>query len=382
MRSWWLRCILGIGLVVACAGMNNPWVASRHIVIRPEIELLLEDIRSEPTPDDISELVSKATRHRRNGSWGDGSLDENNLAPDEVAHVTRYLRQKYPFESIRHRLDYEPKAKRTKPKLTTQAHDWINELEGESTEHAYVKWPVDYVDARADALETLHSDEVVAFINRDGEGVSRMPSIGAEYVLLPDISPVPIDAEETEPPPLLTNVGNRYREKRNEFFALHADYRQDFAGTRNGLVISANKVAGFAPHAVTHRKDIMSINKASTYSKTNPESEIATPVWRVAKLQLVSLLKYDRPKVYVSEFLPAMTELLNLEMRELDSFEQKSLQQLYSGEDLVRETKESDIRMMGSLRATKNCMECHSADRGELLGAFSYQLTRVADQVP
>ena len=62
-----------------------------------------------------------------------------------------------------------------------------------------------------------------------------------------------------------------------------------------------------------------------------------------------------------------MTELLDLEMRELDTFERESLQQLYDGEDLVRETGENEIRMFGSLRATKNCLECHSADHGELL---------------
>ena len=32
------------------------------------------------------------------------------------------------------------------------------------------------------------------------------------------------------------------------------------------------------------------------------------------------------------------------------------------------------IRMVGSLRAGKDCMECHSIRRGELLGAFSYEL--------
>jgi len=35
------------------------------------------------------------------------------------------------------------------------------------------------------------------------------------------------------------------------------------------------------------------------------------------------------------------------------------------------------IRMVGSLRAGKDCMECHSVRRGELLGAFSYELVPV-----
>jgi len=30
--------------------------------------------------------------------------------------------------------------------------------------------------------------------------------------------------------------------------------------------------------------------------------------------------------------------------------------------------------MLGSLRAAKQCLECHTAKRGDLLGAFSYVL--------
>jgi hypothetical protein len=32
--------------------------------------------------------------------------------------------------------------------------------------------------------------------------------------------------------------------------------------------------------------------------------------------------------------------------------------------------------MLGSLRATKHCLQCHSGSRGSLLGAFSYRLRR------
>lgn len=32
------------------------------------------------------------------------------------------------------------------------------------------------------------------------------------------------------------------------------------------------------------------------------------------------------------------------------------------------------LRMLGSLRTTKQCIECHSVRRGELLGALTYEL--------
>ncbi len=35
------------------------------------------------------------------------------------------------------------------------------------------------------------------------------------------------------------------------------------------------------------------------------------------------------------------------------------------------------IRMVGSLRASQNCLDCHSVRRGELLGALTYELIPV-----
>lgn len=45
-------------------------------------------------------------------------------------------------------------------------------------------------------------------------------------------------------------------------------------------------------------------------------------------------------------------------------------------EDLVTEIDTNEIQMVGSLRAVKQCIECHSGRRGTLLGVFSYRLRR------
>jgi hypothetical protein len=45
-------------------------------------------------------------------------------------------------------------------------------------------------------------------------------------------------------------------------------------------------------------------------------------------------------------------------------------------DDLIVREEEGVHRMLGSLRAAKQCLECHSAERGKLLGAFSYVLRR------
>ena len=94
------------------------------------------------------------------------------------------------------------------------------------------------------------------------------------------------------------------------------------------------------------------------------------------RLELVSLLKFDEPRVYVLDHLPRMDQLShnNAPTRPLNSFESEALQKLRADEDIVVSFQETKYRMLGSLRAAKKCLDCHSVQRGDLLGAFSYDL--------
>ena len=71
-----------------------------------------------------------------------------------------------------------------------------------------------------------------------------------------------------------------------------------------------------------------------------------------------------------------MDELRNAETRLVDDFEQRALTQLRNGEDIVLDQQLNTIRLVGAVRAAKQCLDCHSVRRGELLGAFSYLLDR------
>jgi hypothetical protein len=62
--------------------------------------------------------------------------------------------------------------------------------------------------------------------------------------------------------------------------------------------------------------------------------------------------------------------------RPLTAFEAQALKELQQGEDLVTDARLNRIRMMGSLRAGKQCLQCHQVLRGDLLGSFSYELQR------
>jgi len=60
--------------------------------------------------------------------------------------------------------------------------------------------------------------------------------------------------------------------------------------------------------------------------------------------------------------------------RELDDFERSALPRLRTEEDVVIKDGSDRLRFLGSLRARTSCLKCHSAVRGELLGALSYEL--------
>jgi hypothetical protein len=63
----------------------------------------------------------------------------------------------------------------------------------------------------------------------------------------------------------------------------------------------------------------------------------------------------------------------------LNEFEASALEKLRSDEDLVVQSEGENYQMLGSLRAAKQCLDCHNVQRGELLGAFSYRLTLTED---
>ncbi|MFP6768308.1 MAG: hypothetical protein VB859_09065, partial [Planctomycetaceae bacterium] len=94
--------------------------------------------------------------------------------------------------------------------------------------------------------------------------------------------------------------------------------------------------------------------------------------WVLERVELVSLLLHDEPGVYVSENLPRMDELAGSRLRSLNRFEALAMNNLRDGESLVVRGQGDQLKMLGSLRAAKQCAACHRVPRGTLLGAFSY----------
>ncbi len=66
----------------------------------------------------------------------------------------------------------------------------------------------------------------------------------------------------------------------------------------------------------------------------------------------------------------------DIQTRKLTPFELNAFEKVESQQDIVISRTKDGIQMVGSVRAGKSCIQCHSVAYGELLGAFSYRFHR------
>lgn len=101
----------------------------------------------------------------------------------------------------------------------------------------------------------------------------------------------------------------------------------------------------------------------------------------IDRVELVSLLTALQPSVYVLDEIATPPLARQARRRPLDEFETRGLEAVRKGEELVW-TREAPKRMFGAIRATADCLRCHSkAKEGDLLGAFTYYLDVPVDQL-
>lgn len=155
---------------------------------------------------------------------------------------------------------------------------------------------------------------------------------------------------------------------------------------RRGIVDFANPerlgIIGFTKDGNKPKRDLDRVVGFQAHAfRSMPDVDLPSGTqWRIADLQLVSLLKHDPPAAYLSQNLPRMDELRQAATRPLDSFEFASLDRLRRGEELIVAEGSLTIRMLGAIRAARQCIECHDVTRGTLLGAFSYRLRRATEE--
>lgn len=211
---------------------------------------------------------------------------------------------------------------------------------------------------REAALRHLHTDTTAFFVNSPGFGVMRVPRMTLE-----SIDRVPDD------PGLIRQPGERETStggsgdgplvgSDDRGLDLHRQSLEDFLNPRSfGYLRDRSHSVGFLSHR---------------FSEAPP----APKSYRLQTLDLVGLVKHEQPVAYVSEHLPRMDELKDAPTRNLDDFEAEALDALNKGEDLVARESAGRLRMLGAIRAVRQCTTCHGCERGVLLGAFSYSLKR------
>lgn len=271
------------------------------------------------------------------------------------------MEKEFPIVSLKNRLAYEsshPEFKATPVHLSGEVEANLTSLEVDREESGWG-------GIRVETLERLHNKNELDFALQRGFGVGRMIGMNRQWVELPEYAPVrqPGNVKahvpeqgtnnETEyaPAPSVDDMEYMHRESNYQFLDQE----------RFGYIAERGRVAGFEPHHIGQVPELFDDNQN----------------WQVTRLELISLLRHKEPVAYVSDYLPDMEELQGVPTRKLTAFESSAIEKLRTEEDVVIDEGANQIRMVGSLRAAKDCMSCHSVSRGVLLGAFSYDISRV-----
>jgi len=361
------------------------------------------DHRCEQAADRFIQLMD----WKNNQDYLDLEDATRDLDPEIEKRVARRLQKKFPFVSLTDRLAYESKSEKYVKKSTRSP----------SSDPNSESQPL--LGGREGALKALHEGRVNGFVGSPGFGVMRTVPRSAIFYLAAKESSlvespkmVELDrrgfnasfgdsiffpkgsaaedllAEEELKTDDAKFVGEQFNRPK-WFLDAHRNVTRGFTMTSGAYVRSPDQVAGFKPHEVIYfRWKAQDEDPASdrSYPIRIPDigssrlySKIVGQNYAVLRVDLVSLLVHQKPLVYVSEKLPNMEELSPDVMRELDPFEKAALVKLENGESLVARQKDDTILMLGPIRASGKCLECHSVREGDLLGAFSYVL-KVLDE--
>jgi hypothetical protein len=322
-----------------------------------------------------------------------GAVVRTHLQPSIRA---RELREKHPYVSLESRLEFEATHPKTRDRLSKLSLDETATARLDEFEKRF-----ETRDARARmlSLQELHSLKVNDFISRPRNGISRWGRMPAPaWIEYEEQKPITLD--DSDSPRIVAEATNANGPQTSGPLP-EEGVREDGAGAWSpslaglqkfhqegqleftdpwsfGHVIDRSRVAGFVSHGFRELPELAHPDKhrVRTGADGDATSLMYSARWRIARLELVSLLKFDEPAVYISDHLPQMKELENAPTRPLTAFERLGLQQLQAGEDLFTNADTNEILMVGSLRAAKQCLSCHAGRRGELLGAFSYRLRR------
>jgi hypothetical protein len=303
---------------------------------------------------------------------------------EEVREQQR-LREQYPAQSLAARLTYETRHAQKAADLPQE----LPRIQSPTVAASPIEKDLQMVEEgmeeslqgrsrmRNFSLQLLHQETLTDFINSPGFGVTRSIRPRKAFVELPEAGPIPFGSPasspqksvpngETPPSGVSSSPGEEtvHAPPKDALQRMHRDGLLDFVNPEGfGYVKDREHVIGFQAHQFRTMPQL-------------PDAGMDNQRWRVATVELISILKRDEPVAYRSEYLPRMEELRDAPTRPLNTFEQQALADLRRGQDIEVGTTPDRIRLLGSIRAVKHCLSCHEVRRGQLLGAFSYTLFR------
>jgi hypothetical protein len=318
----------------------------------------------------------------------------------------------YPFESLEGRLRYDGPGRKRLTNLFPTAVDpdqWKPFLRtGQATKIPPAALATLMADERLDreghfermrALASLHRVEVQKFVTNPGFGNIRL--VSQRFDGTAEEPPTDWSEGDRGEPVDLPATGGFFSAGRDKngptlpsllaLAGLHASTAHEFARPDSwGLVKDRTQVAGFRPHALEFAPDGYARRRLDQEHPVKDEAGRVTgyPLverWAVRRVELIGLLVHDAPVVYLNPEgqLPAMAAVKDAKTRELTEFESGGLKDLAAGKEVVAvDAVANQVRMVGAIRMAGGCVKCHEGKRGDLLGAFTYDLVRVPAFVP
>lgn len=274
-------------------------------------------------------------------------------------HSLYSLQQQFPYESVETWLPTKRYAGISGTKAPNEKSVAILESQLDECIDNHRSW----MGERKDNLETLHENAVAAFLESPGFGVVRMRRMAVSEAALQ----IGLEEERTHPQPV----------PRGSEAMSPGDPGLPIAGTAQPFLVDfhQNSVLDFVyPEGFGYFKDRNHVAGFRPHQFRNVPGPAQS--WRVETLELVGLVVHDEPAVYVSDLLPRMDVLRKAPVRPPNAFETLGLVDLAAGETLVVRMHGEKLRLLGAIRATKQCIACHDCERGDLLGAFSYVLRK------
>jgi hypothetical protein len=213
-------------------------------------------------------------------------------------------------------------------------------------------------DLRKQMLQHLHGHTEAVFVASEGFGLDRMPVVRQKLYEAPVFSPGDIETQGAvaSPAPL------------REVLAESLARFQSPAGKA--------KSAGEAPRA--DGLQLLLLDLIGLRDGDKPRAYSGGPAFERVRLT-------SREKEAVLRKKPDLRYWILMEdegkakqwpkTRPLDYFELAGLAELREGKSTYVRHKDGVVRMLGALRATDQCLQCHASARlGDLLGALSYTI--------